>query len=164
MFEFLILQNFSKRVFVKFLQVFGLFVCLFVCLLEVRGSDIPPGCAVWSVHSQEFQFSWTSHYSTSSEFCAYLSLGSKSRSGNLREGIFLSYVHLINFCFVQKFEEFTRTPVWWVIQAGSSKVFPTLCSKHWAFPNQMPRSFVLFPAESTGRGDSWLLGRFMKSY
>ena len=31
-------------------------VCLFVCLLEVRGSDIPPGCAVWSVHSQEFQF------------------------------------------------------------------------------------------------------------
>ena len=24
--------------------------------LEVRGSDIPPGCAVWSVHSQEFQF------------------------------------------------------------------------------------------------------------
>ena len=31
-------------------------VCLFVCLLEVHGSDIPPGCADWSVHSQEFQF------------------------------------------------------------------------------------------------------------
>ena len=29
---------------------------MFVCLLEVRGSDIPPGCAVWSVHSQEVQF------------------------------------------------------------------------------------------------------------
>ena len=31
-------------------------VFFFFLFYEVRGSNIPPGCAVWSVHSQEFQF------------------------------------------------------------------------------------------------------------